>query len=175
MTVRGAVFNDVYLNGVDPKGRVSLPAAFRATIELRCRDGAVAEGLQKILRMAKHPNLPCIEVFDARRIADEELAMHARAEHIAAATGRFHGDVLEEEEAKAYPMMKDVSFDPAGRMVLPDQLRTKAKIVDEALFVGRGRGFRIWTPELLRQTPQGEAPGTLESLEDLLTRRRERG
>ncbi len=171
----GAVFNDVHLNGVDPKGRVSLPAAFRSTIEIRCKSGHVADGLEKILRMAKHPELPCIEVTDARQVADDEAKMLARAEHIAAETGGFAGDILEEEEAKAYPLMKDVSFDGAGRMVLPERLRAKALIDGEAFFVGRGRKFRIWNPETLRATPGGESAGVLEEMEDLLARRKERG
>lgn len=171
----GAVFNDVHLNGVDPKGRVSLPAAFRQTIEIRCKTGTVAEGLEKILRMAKHPDLPCIEVSDARQVADHEVQMHARAEHMAAESGRFHGDILEEEEAKAYPLMKDVNFDSAGRMVLPERLRIKADIGEEAFFVGRGRRFRIWNPEVLRNTPGGETADVIEEMEELFAKRKERG
>ena len=171
----GAVFNDVHLNGVDPKGRVSLPAAFRSTIDIRCKTGNVASGLEQILRMAKHPELPCIEVSDARQVSDREADMHALAAHIAAETGRFQGDVLEEEEAKAYPLMKDVSFDGAGRMVLPERLRAKAQLDGDAFFVGRGRRFRIWNPDVLRDTPGGELPDVLEEMEALLAKRKERG
>ncbi|RYD92078.1 MAG: division/cell wall cluster transcriptional repressor MraZ [Sphingomonadales bacterium] len=175
MAAGGAIFNDVHLNGVDQKGRVSLPAAFRQTIEIRCNGGKVAPGLEKILRMSRHPDLPCIEVSDARQVADHEEQMHARAEHIAGETGRFHGDILEEEEAKAYPLMKDVNFDAAGRMILPERLRIKAEIGEEAFFVGRGRRFRIWNPDILRKTAGGETADVIEEMEELLARRKERG
>ena len=125
--------------------------------------------------MAKHPELPCIEVSDARQVSDREADMHALAAHIAAETGRFQGDVLEEEEAKAYPRMKDVSFDGAGRMVLPERLRAKAQLDGDAFFVGRGRRFRIWNPDVLRDTPGGELPDVLEEMEALLAKRKERG
>ena len=171
----GAIFNDVHLNGVDPKGRVSLPAAFRQTIEIRCRAGNVAAGLEKTLRMSKHPDLPCIVVSDARQVSDNEEEMHARAEHEAAETRRFKGDILAEHEAKAYPLMKDVGFDAAGRMVLPERLRGKAQIDGDALFVGSGRVFRIWNPEVLRKTAGGEIGDVLEEMEELLTKRKERG
>ena len=171
----GAIFNDVHLNGVDPKGRVSLPAAFRQTIEIRCSGEKVASGLEKILRMSKHPTLPCIEVSDGRQIAEHEEQMDAHAARVSAETGRLHGDVLEEEEAKAYPLMKDVSFDAAGRMVLPERLRAKAQIGADAFFVGRGRRFRIWNPEVLRATPGGETGDVIEEMEELLAKRRERG
>ena len=171
----GAVFNDVHLNGVDPKGRVSLPAAFRSTIEIRCGGGKVAEGLERVLRMSKHPRLPCIEVSDARQVADHEEQIDAHAARVAADTGRMHGDVLEEEEAKAYPLMKDVNFDAAGRMVLPERLRIKAEIGSDAFFVGRGRRFRIWNPDKLREHSDGESAEVFEEMEDLLSRRKERG
>jgi len=171
----GAIFNDVHLNGVDPKGRVSLPAAFRQTIEIRCSGGKVAPGLEKILRMSKNPNLPCIDVSDGRQIAEHEEQMDAHAARIAEQSGRLHGDVLEEEEAKAYPLMKDVGFDAAGRMVLPERLRAKARIDGDAFFVGRGRRFRIWNPDVLRATPGGETADVIEEMEELLARRRERG
>jgi MraZ protein len=171
----GAVFNDVHLNGVDPKGRVSLPAAFRQTIEIRCGGGKVASGLERVLRMSKHPTLPCIEVSDGRQIADHEEQMDAHAARLAQETGRMHGDILEEEEAKAYPLMKDVNFDTAGRMVLPERLRLKAGIGDEAFFVGRGRKFRIWNPDKLRENSAGESAEVIEEMEDLLAKRKERG
>ena len=175
MAAGGAIFNDVHLNGVDPKGRVSLPAAFRQTIEIRCSNGKVASGLEKILRMAKHPTLPCIEVSDARQVAEHEEQMDAHAARVAIETNRLHGDVLEEEEAKAYPLMKDVSFDAAGRMILPERLRTKAQLDGDAFFVGRGRRFRIWNPDVLRATANGESAEVLEEMEELLARRKERG
>ena len=171
----GAIFNDVHLNGVDPKGRVSLPAAFRQTVEIRCGGGKVATGLERVLRMSKHPSLPCIEVSDGRQVAEHEEQMDAHAARVAAETGRLHGDVLEEEEAKAYPLMKDVNFDAAGRMILPERLRIKAEIGEEAFFVGRGRKFRIWNPEKLRANPTGESADVLEEMEDLLARRKDRG
>jgi MraZ protein len=171
----GAVFNDVHLNGVDPKGRVSLPAAFRQTIEIRCTSDKVASGLERVLRMAKHRDLPCIEVSDARQVADHEEETDARATHLAQESGRFRGDILEELEAKAYPLMKDVNFDVAGRMVLPERLRLKADIGEEAFFVGSGRKFRIWNPDKLRGHPEGESPEVLEEMEELLAKRKERG
>lgn len=171
----GAIFNDVHLNGVDPKGRVSLPAAFRQTIDIRCGSGKVANGLEKTLRMARHPSLPCLEVSDGLQIAETEEQMNAHAARISEKTGQLHGDVLDELEAKAYPLMKDVGFDAAGRMVLPERLRTKAQIGADAFFVGRGRRFRIWSPDVLRNTPDGETADVIEEMEELLAKRKERG
>ena len=37
-------------------------------------------------------------------------------------------------------------FDKEGRVLLPDLIRKKAKLQNDALFVGMGRKFRIWEP-----------------------------
>jgi MraZ protein len=42
-------------------------------------------------------------------------------------------------------------FDPEGRVVLPVDLIEHAGIDGEAMFVGRGKGFRIWAPDAFRQ------------------------
>jgi MraZ protein len=168
----GAVFNDVLLNGVDPKGRVSLPAAFRQTIEIRCGTGKVATGLSKTLRMTMHPSLPCIEVSDGLNIAETEEQMTAFATRKSEETGQLVGDILDELEAKTFPLMKDVNYDGAGRMVLPDRLRGKAGIKGDAFFVGRGRRFRIWSPETLLDTPDGESEDVIDELKDLLAKKK---
>ena len=80
--------------------------------------------------------------------------MDEHAARLARETGRLHGDVLEEEEAKAYPLMKDVGFDAAGRMVLPERLRAKAQIGARRLLRRpRPPSFRIWNPEILPHHP----------------------
>lgn len=175
MAAGGAVFNDVHLNGVDPKGRVSLPAAFRQTIEIRCSSGKVASGLGKTLRMAMHPTLRCIEVSDGLQIAETEEQMNAHAQRISEQSNELVGDVLDRLEAETFPLMKDVNFDQAGRMVLPERLRAKANIGPDAFFVGRGRRFRIWSPDELRKAEAGESADVLEEMDDLITRRKERG
>ena len=35
-------------------------------------------------------------------------------------------------------------FDREGRVLLPDLIRKKARLENDALFVGMGRKFRIW-------------------------------
>ena len=37
-------------------------------------------------------------------------------------------------------------FDREGRVLLPELIRKKAQLENDALFVGMGRKFRIWEP-----------------------------
>ena len=85
----GAVFNDVHLNGVDLKGRVSLPAAFRQTIDIRSGSAKVASGLGRTLRMTFNAALKCIEVSDGLQIAETEEQMNAHAVRVSEQTGEL--------------------------------------------------------------------------------------
>ena len=44
-----------------------------------------------------------------------------------------------------------VSLDQDGRVVLPQHLRDRANLDDEAMFVGHGRYFQIWRPKDYRR------------------------
>jgi len=168
----GAIFNDVHLNAVDAKARVSLPAAFRQTIDIRCGTGKVASGLARTLRMSVNAALGCIEVSDGLNIADTEEQLTAHAERLAEKSGELVSDILDALEAKTFPMMKDVAFDGDGRMVLPERLREKAGIDGQAFFVGRGRRFRIWAPDVLQKNPEGESEEVLKELADMIAKRK---
>lgn len=172
MAAGGAIFNDVHLNAVDAKARVSLPAAFRQTIDIRCSTGKVAVNLAKTLRMSVNSTLGCIEVSDGFHIAETEEQLTAHAERESERTGELVGDILDRLSAKTFPLMKDVSFDNDGRMVLPERLREKAGIGSEAFFVGRGRRFRIWAPDVLAKCEDGESEEVRSELADLMKKRK---
>ena len=44
----------------------------------------------------------------------------------------------------------DLTFDSAGRILIPAYLRKYAKIENEVTIVGVGDSFEIWSPELLQ-------------------------
>ena len=41
-----------------------------------------------------------------------------------------------------------LAYDPEGRVILPKNLLDHAELGDEAVFVGRGSRFQIWSPAL---------------------------
>jgi MraZ protein len=40
-----------------------------------------------------------------------------------------------------------LSFDPEGRVILPEELMSSAHLSEHACFVGKGETFEIWQPE----------------------------
>jgi len=116
---------------VDKKGRVSIPATFRKALEGETEPGVV---LGPTLR-----DLPCVEGYG-----------YGRLEQIAAQLDQLN-PLSEEYEALAGQVLgraRLVSLDPEGRIVLPAEFIERAQIDSEAVFVGLGKTFQIWSPEL---------------------------
>ncbi len=124
------LFLSTVTNRVDKKGRVSVPANFRAKLseseantlvcyeslgDHPCVEGC---GLNRIERLA--------EAFDEMDPFDEER--NAFAAHILGGA-------------------RELAIDSDGRIVLPSELLGFAGITNEACFVGLGATFQIWNPK----------------------------
>jgi MraZ protein len=122
-------FLGTHQNRLDAKGRVSIPAAFRAS--LKDSDGSTA----LILRPShKHA---CIEAWPAasfNALAKPLEGMDLFSED--------HDDMALSLYADAYP----VEADKEGRIMLPEALAAHAGLSDAATFLGAGRIFQIWEP-----------------------------
>ncbi len=120
-------FTGRYRNGVDSKGRVSVPALLRASLKgaegvylfpaqhLRCLEGAGADYLEKRAAL-----LDGLDPLDPRRAALERL---------------YFGEAI------------FLGFDGAGRITLPEALRREFDIEAEAVFVGVRDRFELWSPQ----------------------------
>ena len=123
------LFMDTVLNKVDAKGRVSLPADYRAIVK---ETGSEIVCYRSLFS-------PCIEgcledLLDklATQMEDSLDFFSATQDDL---TNLVFGD------AKRYP------FDSTGRIMLSEKLLKHAQITDSAVFVGKGRKFQIWNPE----------------------------
>ena len=122
------LFLSCYENRLDTKGRISVPAAFRSSLN--------NENFAGVVLYRSFTN-NCIE----------GLSM-SRMEKIANATdkmGIFDGD-LDNISALVFADARPLAFDVTGRIIIPSDLLKHANISDKALFVGRGNSFQIWNP-----------------------------
>jgi len=129
-----SLFLSCYENRLDTKGRISVPAAFRSSLNNENFAGVV------LYRSFTHN---CIE----------GLAM-SRMEKIANATdqmGMFDGE-LDDLSAMIFADARPLLFDVTGRIVIPSDLLKHANIRETALFVGRGNSFQIWNPDDFKST-----------------------
>ena len=137
----GTLFLSHALNAVDTKGRVSVPAPFRALIEKR----ALAHSLDpdNQLMIGEHKSGRCLTALDAIATAEIDAAIAASVEELPAAE-RYAA--IEEKRIDAFGSVEPVRFDGAGRMVLTPMLRALGGIGDLAFFLGAGSTFQIWDP-----------------------------
>ena len=128
-----SLFLSSYENHLDAKGRISVPAVFRASLNNDKFAGVV------LYRSFTHK---CIE----------GLSM-SRMEQLAVATDKMgiFDDTLDDLSAMLFADARPLQFDVTGRIVIPDDLLKHAGIRDTALFVGRGNSFQIWNPDEFRK------------------------
>jgi MraZ protein len=158
------------LNAVDAKGRVSLPAGYRSTIERRQKraspEGGDAE-TEKAVTFLVHPKRPSLLGFD-NSIASMMVESRDRRKDPAAEEDIFS---LNDSDRLAMPGSWTVGYDGSGRMVLPGFLRAKAGITDLAYFFSAQRTFEMWAPDaFLRERDPALAPAQ-EQLAYLLDER----
>ena len=132
-----ALFLSSYENRLDTKGRISVPAAFRSSLNNENFAGVV------LYRSFTHN---CIEGVSMSRM-----------EKIANATDDMNmfDSELDDISALVFADARPLLFDVTGRIIIPNDLLKHANITDSALFVGRGNSFQIWNPsdfEKIQQT-----------------------
>jgi len=120
-------FTGRHRNGVDAKGRVSVPAPLRAVI------GDEADGV--FLFPSQHR--PCLE-------GAGPAFMEARA----ALIDRL--DPLDPRRAALerlyFGLASYYAFDSAGRITLPAAMREEYGVAEAAVFVGMRDRFELWSP-----------------------------
>ena len=122
-----ALFSSTYLNKVDRKGRVSVPAAFRAALNGQSFAGIVA--------------------FPSVRFPAIDAGGYDRLEEIARSLDELP-EFSDEHEALRSLLgdAEQLPFDGEGRIVLPQALIEHAGLAEQVAFVGAGRSFQIWEP-----------------------------
>jgi MraZ protein len=130
-----ALFLSRSTHKVDKKGRVSVPAAFRA---------ALGEALGDGIALTKPVSgVPAIEATPMARVM-------ARIEQL----DMIQQDTFMHQSFSMVTLgnMRQTAIDGDGRMILPDDLMNFAGVTDSAVFIGLGRTFQIWEAERLETT-----------------------
>ena len=116
------LFLGEYLHSVDGKGRVAVPARFRAKIE---RGAVLTRGIE-----------PCLYVYPL-----ETWEQKARALEAANLDARQRRLV----ERRLFAPAFDVELDAQGRLLVPPKLRQFAGLNGEATIIGARDRFELWS------------------------------
>lgn len=126
-------FVSTFTNKVDAKGRVSIPAAFRAVLE---RDGYKSGGSAGIY---------CYPSLDAPALDAGGERLAQKIDGLLAGL-QDYSDERDELSVALYGDVQVLSLDADGRIVLPEALRAHAGIDGQVTFVGLGDKFQMWEP-----------------------------
>lgn len=157
------VFLSSYLNGVDKKGRVSVPASFRTEMATQSRQTIVVyaapnsssggEGQQQ----EDGRYLYAWAYDDFVKLAEKIQQLPA----LSPVRQRLARTIL----AAARPL----NFDEGGRIMLPENLIKLAGIGEEAMFAGEGEYFTIWNPKRFDRQMAADAASSEADLAELAT------
>lgn len=126
-----ALFLDTFINKIDKKGRISIPAPYRAALAAMSFQGIIA------LPSFKYPAIICAGIDWMEKLSQQ--------------VGRvdLFSDAHDDLTATLFADSKQLAFDGEGRVILPESLLSHAIIQENAAFVGRGQVFEIWQPTTL--------------------------
>jgi MraZ protein len=122
-------FLSTFTNKIDRKGRVSVPADYRAVLARR--------------------NSPRLVLYPA---VHYQAVEGAGEDYLAELDRRIESlpPLSEERDNLVFaikPAIRHLAFDSEGRVMLSDDLIQHAGLGETAVFVGLGANFQIWTPE----------------------------
>ncbi len=124
-----SLFIGTFVNKIDKKGRVSVPATFRAALSGQSFPGIIA--------------------FRSYKVQALEVCGIDRMELLGKSLDTL--DVFSQDQddltAALFADSHQIPFDGEGRIMLPQEMLEFAKITEQAAFVGRGKTFQIWAPE----------------------------
>ena len=123
------LFLSTFINKIDKKGRVSVPASFRSILTQGSTKGFIA------FRSLVHKAIDgfAAEKMEAFATRIDEFQLFSEEQTDLTASVFADADVL--------------SFDNEGRVMLTDALRKHAELQDHVAFVGRGPTFQLWHPD----------------------------
>ncbi len=131
-------FVSTFTNKIDAKGRVSIPAPFRAVLE---RDGYASAGSSGIY---------CYPSLDAPALDCGGERLAKKIDGLLAGLPDY-SDERDELSVALYGDVQILSVDGDGRIVVPEALRAHAGLTEaggggQVTFVGLGDKFQIWAP-----------------------------
>ncbi|MFL5656833.1 MAG: division/cell wall cluster transcriptional repressor MraZ [Ktedonobacteraceae bacterium] len=114
------MFLGEYEHNIDAKGRLAIPAKFRAQMD---KGAVISKGMGT-----------CLSVYTMQRWDEKSSEL---------ASGRT-SDELRDFERRIYPSASEVDLDGQGRIVIPAKLRAYAGLGNEVTVAGVRDHFEIW-------------------------------
>lgn len=128
-----SLFLSKYINGIDKKGRVSVPSNYR--------QNAITDGFAGVVvyPSIRNKSIEACSLSRLKELASMIYSLDPYSEERDAFETIILGEAVQ------------LSFDTEGRVVLPKHLIDYANLDQNAAFVGKGMVFEIWNPDLFEK------------------------
>ena len=123
-------FVSTYVNKLDAKGRVSIPAPYR-----------------QILTQQELPGVYCFPSFVSDSLEAFGNTLLTQFQQRLDKYDPVFDRSYEDEAQVVLGATQLLNFDDEGRVRLPDDFIAHAKITERVVFVGLGQKFQMWDPE----------------------------
>ena len=130
-----ALFLATFINKLDKKGRTSVPATFRTSLQT---DSLVNASSFVAFRSYKHEAVECCSLQRMQQISSSVDQMD------------LFSDAQDDLTAAIFADAQQLMIDGDGRVTLPRDLIEFAGITEEVAFIGRGATFQIWNPSTFK-------------------------
>ncbi len=130
-------FRGEWVNKVDGKGRVSIPAPFRRVLE-HCDPDWNENCYASLVLVYGRTGNGCLEGYSIYSIQEVDNMISALPRY------SKNREIL---ERLLNSNSLQIQVDENGRIVLPSKLRELINLEGEALFAGMGEKFQIWHPD----------------------------
>ena len=141
-----SLFSGHALRTVGADGSVELPAFVLSALARRTQSRRIF--------FAPHESDPCLTGQDeghALILYAEEERRRRREEDLGLDPQDYHRRVR-----RTFGAAEAAAYDSHGRIVLPEAVRRRAQLGDQALIVGTGGSFEIWNPDIARASGDDE-------------------
>jgi MraZ protein len=128
------------LQAVDKKGRIAIPNRLRDALSKNAENGP------RTLFIGDETGLPCMVAYDepwSKWLKERLEADFTRA------LDRGDGIARARDALSNFGNVDEVTFDEAGRFILPTFVIDDLELTDFAFFAGAGDVFHIWNPRKL--------------------------
>ena len=140
-----ALFLSTFINKIDKKGRVSVPAPFRTSLS-SSQSSSQSSPINEpsfsgivVFRSLKHPALEGCSVDRMQRLSNSIDRLD------------LFSDAQDDLVSAIFADSQLLSFDSEGRVSIPEDLLKFANLTDQVAFVGRGSTFQLWSPEVFKK------------------------
>jgi MraZ protein len=147
-----AVYAGSGVSSIDAKGRTTIPAELRDTVQISSEANMVC--------LSRHASLPCLIGYGSA----ERMKLRADIEaQWQAAIAR--GDDFDRELAGvSASSIFETAFEASGRFVLQPMLRHFGRLEERAFFFGTVTHFQLWNPDVFL----AEAPAAFSHVKEEL-------